>query len=289
MEEYRAVRRITSGRQAIDGAGVHLTRVIGSGDTADYDPFLMLDAFDSRNPRDYIKGFPWHPHRGIETITYLISGEMEHQDSLGNRGVIHGGEAQWMTAGSGIIHQEMPAASRHMLGAQIWLNLPRSDKMCDPSYGPIAAEQIQEIEDGDAHIRLIAGSWNGHEGGFQGRHIPADYLDAEIAPGGEWTYVSDPEKTVFAYLVEGSADFSEHASGPQIEQKNAVLFTSGEKLHVQAGRKGARFLLLSARPLHEPIAWGGPIVMNTQRELQHAFDELDRDTFLKAGTRQEER
>lgn len=289
MEEYRAVRRITSGRAAVDGAGVHLTRVIGSGDTSDYDPFLMLDAFDSWHPKDYIKGFPWHPHRGIETITYLIEGEMEHQDSLGNRGVIRGGEAQWMTAGSGIIHQEMPAASKHMLGAQLWLNLPRSEKMADPSYGPITAEQIQEIEDGDAHVRLIAGTWNGHASGFQGKHIPADYLDVEIQPNGEWVYISDPEKTVFAYLVEGSADFTADGSGPEIEQKNAVLFTPGEKLHVTAGRKGARFLLLAARPLHEPIAWGGPIVMNTQRELQHAFDELDRDTFLKTGTSREQR
>ncbi len=282
MKIPRRIGSIHRGNAAVDGAGVHLVRVIGVRDTAKFDPFLMLDAFDSTNPEDYIKGFPWHPHRGIETITYLIEGEMDHGDSLGNQGTIHGGEAQWMTAGSGIIHQEMPKASPRMLGAQIWLNLPRQHKMAPPAYHSILAEDIPAVKDGDALVRVVAGRYGEVTAGFSGQYIPADYLDVTLVPGGSWSYDSAPDATLFVYLVQGSAFFTSEGENAQlVEEKSAVRFTHGDTLGVQAGDGGVRMLLLCAQPLHEPIAWGGPIVMNTQEELDAAFRELQDGTFLR--------
>ena len=285
MEALRKVIKISKGIPAVDGAGVKLVRVIGYHDTKEYDPFLMLDAFDSVDPEDYIKGFPWHPHRGIETITYLIKGDIEHGDSLRNSGSILDGECQWMTAGSGIIHQEMPKASKHMLGTQLWLNLPAKDKMTRPSYGDIKAEDVPVINENGAKVHVLAGEYLGHQGAFQGKYIKAAYLDVELSANQEWSFTNDPENTLFIYIFSGKAIFDpdrsiDHAQD-LIDEKQAVLFGQGEKLWIKAGEQDVRFILLSAKPLNEPIAWGGPIVMNTKEELNLAFHELENNTFIK--------
>lgn len=277
----REVKKIVAGTPTKDGAGVHLTRVLGHRDTADFDPFLMLDAFDSINPDDYTKGFPWHPHRGIETITYLIKGRVEHGDSLGNQGVIGDGDCQWMTAGSGIIHQEMPKEAPRMLGAQLWLNLPAREKMTDPAYGDITKDQIPLIDRGNARVRILSGAFGGVAGAFQGRHIKATYLDIELDPGAVWDMKTNPKDTVFCYLFYGSARFGK--KGTVVEEKRAALFYPGDSLTAVAGASGTRMICLSAKPLGEPVAWGGPIVMNTREELDLAFRELDEGTFIKHG------
>ena len=283
METLRKVKKINRGRPAVDGAGVKLVRVIGYHDTADYDPFLMLDAFDSKNPDDYTKGFPWHPHRGIETITYLIQGDIEHGDSLGNSGSILDGECQWMTAGSGIIHQEMPQASPRMLGAQIWLNLPAKDKMTAPRYGDIKAADVPRIETEGAVVGVIAGEYQSRQGAFTGKFIQATYLDVALQAGQAWSLDGDPDETLFVYLFSGRASFDPNDPGQVVDEKQAVLFDAGERFWVRAAGQDLRFILLSAPPLHEPIAWGGPIVMNTKAELDQAFRDLDNGTFLKQG------
>ncbi|MHC1770163.1 MAG: pirin family protein [Flexilinea sp.] len=286
MENLRKVKKITKGKPAVDGAGVKLVRVIGYSDTKDYDPFLMLDAFDSENPADYIQGFPWHPHRGIETITYLINGDIEHGDSLGKSGSILDGDCQWMTAGSGIIHQEMPKASKRMLGAQLWLNLPAKDKMTQPSYGDIKAENIPVINENGVKIHVLSGAYQGQKGAFEGKYIQAAYLDVELPANQEWSFNNDPENTLFLYIFNGKAIFDPQKSvdHPQdlMDEKQAVLFGQGEKFWVKAADQTVRFILLSARPLREPIAWGGPIVMNAKEELDLAFRELDNHTFIKS-------
>ncbi|WMC92072.1 pirin family protein [Kineothrix sp. MB12-C1] len=279
MDNVRAVKKISKGMRATDGAGVRLVRVFGYHDTQDYDPFLMFDAFDSVDPEDYIKGFPWHPHRGIETITYLIEGEMEHGDSLGNRGVIKDGDCQWMTAGSGIIHQEMPKASKRMLGAQLWLNLPAKDKMTPPKYGDIKAESVPVIEEENSKIHVIAGEYLGTQGAFEGSYVKATYLDVEVKAGGRWHYDSEETSTLFIYIVEGEGRFSPD-SEETITERQAVLFGEGRRFFVEA-KTNIRFFLLSGSPLKEPIAWGGPIVMNTKEELDRAFAELEEGTFIK--------
>lgn len=280
MKTLRTVKKVTSGKHAVDGAGVKLVRVIGYHDTDDYDPFLMLDAFDSTNPADYTKGFPWHPHRGIETITYLIQGDIEHRDSLGNKGSIRDGDCQWMTAGSGIIHQEMPQPSERMLGAQLWLNLPTKDKMTAPKYGDIKKEDVAVVNESTATIRVIAWNYLETKGAFEGSYVKAVYLDVEVKPGGEWEYDSDEHSTLFIYIVQGEGRFEPDKD--TISEKQAVLFNSGQRFWVQAGESGIRFLLLCAKPLHESIAWGGPIVMNTQAELDLAFKELNENKFIKS-------
>jgi hypothetical protein len=280
MVQLRTVRKIVTGQNTVDGAGVHLVRVFGHHEVQDFDPFLMLDAFDSTYPDDYIKGFPWHPHRGIETITYLIQGSIEHGDSLGNIGIISDGDCQWMTAGSGIIHQEMPRASDRLLGAQLWLNLPSKDKMTAPKYGDIHKMDIPVILENGSRIRIIAGEYKGNRGAFEGEFVKAVYLDAEIAPGMEWSCQNDPKETLFIYILQGEGNF-DPMSNEMITEKHAVLFNEGEQFRVRAGDRGMRFLLLSAKPLGEPIAWGGPIVMNTKEELDQAFRELDNHSFIK--------
>lgn len=280
MSEVRNIRKIVTGQKAVDGAGVKLVRVIGNRDTQDFDPFLMLDAFDSTDPDDYTRGFPWHPHRGIETITYLIEGDIEHGDSLGNKGSILSGECQWMTAGSGIIHQEMPKASKRMLGAQIWLNLPAKDKMSAPQYNGIIKSDIPVIDEGDKKVHIIAGVYNGQAGAVQGDYVKPLYLDVELNPGAEWTLATDKEATLFVYTVEGDGYFGA-SSENFVSAKHAVLFDEGETFKVKAGANRLRFFLWSARPLREPIAWGGPIVMNTREELDLAFKELEENKFIK--------
>jgi hypothetical protein len=275
----RRVDKVVGGAVQYDGAGVKLVRVIGHADVEDFDPFLMLDAFDSNDPKDYVKGFPWHPHRGIETVTYLIHGDIEHGDSLGNSGSILDGCCQWMTAGSGIIHQEMPQAVDRILGAQLWINLPSKDKMTEPAYRDITAEMVPVVSDNDSTVRIVSGRYREKVGPVQGDYVKTLYLDVTIKAGSSWHMMIDPEATLFCYIVSGSGIFDE--TGTTIESHRAVLLKDGESIAVQAGDTGIRFLLVSGRPLREPIAWGGPIVMNTRAELRQAFAELDEGTFIK--------
>ena len=280
MNQTRTVKKIITGEQTVDGAGVRLVRVIGRKDTKEFDPFLMLDAFDSRNPLDYIKGFPWHPHRGIETITYLIQGDIEHGDSLGNTGSILDGECQWMTAGSGIIHQEMPKASERMLGVQLWLNLPAADKMTAPMYHGITQGEMPVVDEEKAQVRVIAGTYKETAGARAGDFVKPLLLDVELNAGAEWMLQTDPDASLFIYIFqgEGAVGVVEETA---IAAKQAVLFSEGALLQVKAAESGLRFLLAAGRPLQEPIAWGGPIVMNTQEELDLAFRELKENTFIK--------
>ncbi|MDD4754996.1 MAG: pirin family protein [Prolixibacteraceae bacterium] len=287
MNKRKAIQ-IVRGRNAIDGAGVHLRRVLGARTIIDFDPFLMLDGFDSADPEDYIKGFPWHPHRGIETITYLIKGKIEHGDSLGNKGTINDLECQWMTAGSGIIHQEMPKASERMLGCQIWVNLPAKDKMTVPAYGDITHDKIIVAEEENAVVRILAGTYKGESGVFEGKYVKVKYIDVDLAPDSTWTYTETPNsETLFIYLLDGTIAVDDNLS--DFEDKScAVLFASSDKgvaandaVVVRSGKQGARFVLLAAKPLRETVAWGGPIVMNTNEELEQAYEELDNGTFIK--------
>lgn len=281
MSRIRKISKIVTGRAAVDGAGVKLVRVLGHRDVEDFDPFLLLDAFDSTDPEDYVKGFPWHPHRGIETVTYLVSGIIEHGDSLGNKGEILDGDCQWMTAGSGIIHQEMPKPAERMLGVQLWLNLPAKDKMTDPRYGDIRSENVPIVTEEGARIKVIAGSYKESAGAFEGRYVKATYLDVLLDAGKEWSYKSEDGSTLFIYILLGSGSF-DPGQTEVIENKRAVLFGEGEQFWIKAGKEGIRFLLLSGKPLKEPIAWGGPIVMNTNEELELAFRELREDSFVKS-------
>lgn len=284
MSSIRKIRRIVTGSNQIDGAGVKLVRVIGHDDVQDFDPFLMLDAFDSRNPADYVKGFPWHPHRGIETVTYLISGNIEHSDSLGNKGNIRDGCCQWMTAGSGILHQEMPQSSERMLGVQLWLNLPRADKMTQPEYRDISASMVPKIQENGCTVGVIAGQYGEASGATQGDYVKTLFLDVELQPGREWQLPTDGEATLFIYIVEGSGYFDTEGQ-EMIESHRSVLFEKGEQFVARAGEQGVRFFLFSGQPLGEPIAWGGPIVMNTREELQQAFREIDNGTFIKSKSK----
>ena len=280
MSTIRTIKRLVTGQRAVDGAGVKLVRVFGHEDVLDFDPFLMLDAFDSTDPDDYTKGFPWHPHRGIETITYLVSGEITHGDSLGNSGNIGAGDCQWMTAGSGIIHQEMPQPSERMLGLQAWLNLPAESKMTDPKYHGITQADIPVVAKDGARIHIVAGTYDGQVGAMQAEHVQALYLDVELDPGAQWELQTVPSDTLFVYLMLGEAGV-----GPEpetmIPYRHAILFSEGDVFRVQAGAAGTRLILMSGKPLREPIAWGGPIVMNTREELNLAFSELRANTFIK--------
>lgn len=279
MLGLRPIKKIITGEETSDGAGVRLTRVFGHRDTTDFDPFLLLDTFDSKNPEDYARGFPWHPHRGIETITYLIRGDIEHGDSLGNHGSIQDGDCQWMTAGSGIIHQEMPQPTERIWGAQLWLNLPKKDKLVDPKYHDIPKASIPVIENGNAKVRVISGSYDTVPGAIRGEYIAATYLDVEVFPLQTWSVATEEGATVFASILSGLGKFGDDTR--TIDAKHTVLFGDGNRLSVEAGSDGTRFLFLSAQPLREPIAWGGPIVMNTQVELDQAFQELGDGSFIK--------
>ena len=276
MEQHEIIS-VVRGRQTTDGAGVRLVRMLGHDTVEAFDPFLMLDSFDSTHPADYTAGFPMHPHRGIETITYLISGRVEHEDSLGNRGTIRAGESQWMTAGSGILHQEMPKASDRMLGLQLWLNLPQSAKMDPPAYLSITKDDIARTQKGRAKIGVLSGRF-GNARGVKPRHIQATLLDIEL-PGGESIALdTKPDETVFVFLLEGDAVIGEKT----IAEKSAVLFGAGNEIAVSAlPDADLRFMFFSGKPLREPVAWGGPIVMNTRTELEQAFSELRAGTFIK--------
>ena len=266
------------GKNAVDGAGVHLVRVLGIQNVKDFDPFLMLDSFDSRNPEDYIAGFPFHPHRGIETVTYLISGEMEHKDSLGNKGVIKDGECQWMTAGSGIMHEEMPKpAKERMLGLQLWVNLPKKDKMAEPKYFDITKDMVETVNEENADIKVVSGAYKDLAHGVNPDYVDVTLLDIDVKPNETFTIDTREEDNVFVFLIEGTASINE----TDIETKTAVRFGAGDHITLKAGEKGVRVMYFGGKPLKEPIAWAGPIVMNTQEELKNTFEELNNGTFIK--------
>lgn len=275
----REIARVVHGSPQIDGAGVHLVRVFGYNDVQEFDPFLMLDAFDSTNPEDYIKGFPMHPHRGIETVTYLISGQIDHEDSLGNKGTIMSGDCQWMTAGSGILHQEMPIASDRMLGAQLWVNLPAKDKMVEPKYRDIKADMVPILKEDGADIRILSGNYKDTEGAMQPDYVNVLYLDVDVQPGKSVVIPTKSKENVFVYVISGSGSTGKNSTA--IESHSAILFDKGEQLKFSANDGGLRLLLLSGESINEPIAWGGPIVMNTREELNNAFEELHYGTFIK--------
>ncbi|MFW9964221.1 MAG: pirin family protein [Candidatus Sifarchaeia archaeon] len=282
MSKVRGIKTIMRAKPTIEGAGVRLKRVFGYYETELMDPFLLLDHFGSENPDDYMKGFPWHPHRGIETITYMIEGQVKHEDSLGNSGSIEAGDVQWMTAGSGIIHQEMPHRSDGMMmGFQLWANLPSSNKMMHPRYQDIKSSQIPEImrEDG-SKIRIICGKLDGTCGPVSEIVTEPEYMDVIVPPGKEFIHSVKKGHTVFAYVFEGEGYFDENRE-KLIESEHLVLFEDGEQIVAKAKEKQLRFLLVSGMPIGEPIAWYGPIVMNNREELDLAFREYREGTFIK--------
>jgi redox-sensitive bicupin YhaK (pirin superfamily) len=299
----RPVKSITQSKPTIEGAGVKLRRAFGFGDTAAFDPFLLLDDFRNDRRDDYGAGFPWHPHRGIETITYVLAGTVEHQDSLGNKGALGAGDVQWMTAGSGILHQEMPEGDTQgrMHGFQLWANLPSSLKMSAPRYQDIPAIEIPEVvDDDDTRVRVICGDFWGKRGPVDGVAAEPRYLDVFVPPNRRKTLPVEAGRHAFAYVFDGSGTFAD-ASKPfgvltekdtaqgetlvreRTGNRSLVVFDSGDEVTVQAGEEGIRFLLVSGKPIEEPVAWYGPIVMNTQAELQRAVAELRNGTFIKHG------
>lgn len=296
----RPVQQIIQPKPTIEGAGVKLQRAFGFGKTKEFDPFLLLDDFRNENPSDYLAGFPWHPHRGIETITYVLAGSVEHGDSLGNKGKMSAGDVQWMTAGSGILHQEMPKGDRQgrMHGFQLWANLPSSLKMTDPRYQDIPSSAIPQITDDDGtNVRVICGEFWGKRGPVEGVAADPSYLDISVAPNRQKRLKVDTTRNAFAYVFAGSGTFRD-SSRPQavltesavdpntlpkydVSNHSLVLFDRGDEIVVQAGDQGIRFLLVSGKPIEEPVAWYGPIVMNTQDELRQAMTELRDGTFIK--------
>ena len=296
----RPVKQIIQPKPTIEGAGVKLQRAFGFGKTKEFDPFLLLDDFRNENPQDYLAGFPWHPHRGIETITYVLAGSVEHGDSLGNKGSMTAGDVQWMTAGSGILHQEMPKGDQQgrMHGFQLWANLPSSLKMTDPRYQDIPASAIPEITDDDGtKVRVVCGEFWGKRGPVEGVAADPNYVDISVPPGHKKRLKVETTRNAFAYVFAGSGTFRDASapravlteqvakpeSAPEYDATNhsLVLFDRGDEIVVQAGPEGIRFLLVSGKPIEEPVAWYGPIVMNTQNELRQAIDELQDGTFIK--------
>ncbi|MEI6243721.1 MAG: pirin family protein [Acidobacteriota bacterium] len=297
----RAVKQISQAAPTLEGAGVHLHRGFGFGKTNEFDPFLLFDDFRGDRPADYIAGFPWHPHRGIETITYVLAGTVEHGDTLGNRGSISAGDVQWMTAGSGIYHQEMPTGDTEgrMHGFQLWANLPAQYKMVTPRYQDVKSQDIAEVIDDDGtRVRIVCGEFWGKTGAVDGIAADPTYLDISVPPGTRKVLPVALERHAFAYVFAGSGSFRD-ASAPlavltdmtgELDEtpirtttgnRSLVLFDRGDEVVVQAGDEGLRFLLVSGKPIEEPVAWYGPIVMNTQAELQEAYNELKQGTFIK--------
>ena len=296
----RAVKRIVESQPTVEGAGVKLRRAFGFGETAETDPFLLFDDFRNERPADYLAGFPWHPHRGIETITYVLSGSVAHGDSLGNRGTLGAGDIQWMTAGRGILHPEMPQgdATGRMHGFQLWANLPRSLKLTAPRYQDVPAAAIPEVTDDDGtRVRIVCGTFWGRTGPVDGVAAEPSYVDVWVPPGKRKTFAVDTRRNAFAYVFEGDGTFRD-ASPPRgvltdqpgpVERvkrettgdRSLVLFDSGDEVTVEAGERGLRFLLVSGKPIEEPVAWYGPIVMNTEDELRQAWRELQDGTFIR--------
>jgi redox-sensitive bicupin YhaK (pirin superfamily) len=299
----RPIKRIIEAKPTVEGAGVKLRRAFGFGNTGDFDPFLLFDDFRNERPEDYLAGFPWHPHRGIETITYVLAGTVSHGDSLGNSGRLGAGDVQWMTAGSGILHQEMPQGDPQgrMHGFQLWANLPSSLKMTDPRYQDVSSKDIPEVIDDDGtRVRVVCGSFWGKTGPVDGIAADPRYLDVWVPPGRRVTLPVETYRHAFAYVFEGDGTFRD-ASQPRAVltegpgpadisprpantgNRSLVLFDSGDEVTVRAGENGIRFLLVSGRPIEEPVAWYGPIVMNTQDQLRQAITDLREGTFIKHG------
>ena len=296
----RPVKQVLQTKPTLEGAGVKLQRAFGFGNTKDFDPFLLLDDFRNDVPEDYLAGFPWHPHRGIETITYVLAGSVEHGDSLGNKGKMTAGDVQWMTAGSGILHQEMPKGDGQgrMHGFQLWANLPSSLKMTDPRYQDIPSSAIPEIaEDDGTRVRVICGEFGSKRGPVEGVAADPNYLDISVAPGQRKRLKVETTRNAFAYVFAGSGTFRD-ASTPRavltessvdpnatpvydVQNHSLVLFDRGDEIVVQAGDEGMRFLLVSGKPIEEPVAWYGPIVMNTQEQIRQAIGELHTGAFIK--------
>jgi redox-sensitive bicupin YhaK (pirin superfamily) len=272
----RTISQQVRGYRTQDGAGVNLVRVLGNKTVQEYDPILMLDSFDSTNPDDYTAGFPLHPHRGIETISYVYRGFMTHKDSLGNEDTIGDGEVQWMTAGSGILHEEKLPASQRMLGVQLWLNLPAKDKMAFPAYHSIKNAEIEEIELENGKLRLLAGEYAGRKG-YMGKYLPLDYYDIHLNPGAATTINTTSERSVMAFTLLGDA----YIGGELVKEKTAVKLTPGDQVQIVATDQKAQVLFVSSQLLAEPVVWGGPIVMNTKEELNKAFDDLKQGTFIQ--------
>jgi len=283
MNVTRKIHKIFKSQPTIEGAGVHLRRAFGFDEVPLFDPFLMLDDFRGDKPEQYIKGFPWHPHRGIETITYMLHGEVEHGDSLGNKGVIHPGDVQWMTAGSGIIHQEMPKGDPkgRMGGFQLWANLPAAQKMMDPRYRDVKREHISvaKLKNG-GEIRVICGEVEGKKGPVQDIVTDPQYLDVTVPRDSDFIHTVKRGHTAFAYIFEGSGRFDD-PKVKSVARENLILFSNGDQVVVRTEQEPVRFLLISGKPIGEPVAWRGPIVMNTQEELKVAFEEYSNGTFIK--------
>jgi redox-sensitive bicupin YhaK (pirin superfamily) len=296
----RPVKSIVQSKPTLEGAGVRLNRAFGFGDTTAFDPFLLLDDFRNDRPDDYLAGFPWHPHRGIETITYVLAGTVEHGDSLGNHGTLSDGDVQWMTAGSGILHQEMPKgdAKGRMHGFQLWANLPSSLKMTTPRYQDVPGSELPEVvEDDGTRVRIVCGDFAGKRSPVDGVAADPRYLDISVPPGKRKTIKIEVERHAFAYVFAGSGSFraasqpfgvlTERADDALVREttgnRSLVLFDSGDEITVQVGDEGIRFLLVSGKPIEEPVAWYGPIVMNTKSELEQAVTELRNGTFIKHG------
>ena len=296
----RPVKRIVEATPTLEGAGVKLRRAFGFGNTEDFDPFLLFDDFRNENPADFLAGFPWHPHRGIETITYVLAGTVDHGDSLGNEGSLGAGDVQWMTAGSGILHQEMPKGDPNgrMHGFQLWANLPRSLKMTEPRYQDVVSKDIPEITDDDGTtVRVVCGEFWGQRGPVDGIAADPRYLDVWVPPLKKKTLPVELSRQAFAYVFEGSGAFRDSSEpfGVLTEQggdedvlvrertgnRSLVLFDRGDEVVVEAGEEGIRFLLVSGKPIEEPVAWYGPIVMNTKAELRQAYEELQDGSFIK--------
>ncbi len=300
---FRPIKSTSQARPTMEGAGVHLHRVFGFGDPSESDPFLLLDDFRNDVPEAYEKGFPWHPHRGIETITYVLEGEVEHGDSLGNRGTLGPGSVQWMTAGSGILHQEMPKGNTkgQMHGFQLWANLPSALKMTDPRYQDIQGSEIPEIIDDDGTaVKIITGGFWGKSGPVDGVAADPQFLDISIPPNTRKVLPVDTYANTFAYVFAGAGTFKDASNpvGIRVEKEVAgeelnirdltgnrtlVRFDTGDEISVTAGPEGMRFLLISGHPIQEPVAWHGPIVMNTRDELMQAMQDLNNGTFIKAA------
>jgi quercetin 2,3-dioxygenase len=296
----RPIKRVLKPKDTLEGAGVKLKRAFGFGNTEDFDPFLLFDDFRNERPEDFLKGFPWHPHRGIETITYVLAGSVDHGDSLGNKGSLGAGDVQWMTAGSGIMHQEMPKGdpTGRMHGFQLWANLPASLKMTAPRYQDVTSDAIPEaVDDDGTRVRVVCGDFWGKSGPVDGVAASPQYLDISVPPGLKKHLPIETTRHAFAYVFAGSGSFRDASTprGVQTEvvgqgdatvrspvgDRSLVLFDSGDEIVVQAGDEGIRFLLVSGQPIEEPVAWYGPIVMNTEEQLQQAYNELRAGTFIK--------
>lgn len=272
----RKIKQEVRGYRTKDGAGVNLVRVLGHRTVQEYDPILLLDSFDSTNPADYTAGFPMHPHRGIETISYVYRGFMTHRDSLGNEDTIGDGEVQWMAAGSGIMHEEKLPTAERLLGVQLWLNLPAKDKLAPPAYRSIKNSEIEEIEFDWGKLRLLAGEFEGRKG-YMSKYLPLDYYDLHLKPNASVVLNTESERAVMVFTLLGDA----YIGGDLVKEKTAVRLTPGDYVDIKATDKKAQVLFISSMQLDEPIAWGGPIVMNTKEELNKAFDDLKKGTFIK--------